>query len=196
MDADTVKRIFDPYFTTKGRLGTGLGLAMVYAIINRHSGEITVESEPGKGTVFTIKLPAIKESTAESNVSALSVLVVEDDDNFRAILHEIIKGLCDKVVMACDYAQASDLLSKHSFDLVITDLGLPDKDGWKVIDMVKSASPDCRIVPMTGWNKEIKKQDLASRGLTQVLKKPFTLEQVKDLISQVNVRKVDAGRIA
>jgi len=193
MDADTVKRIFDPYYTTKGRLGTGLGLAMVYAIINRHNGEITVESEPGIGTVFTIKLPAVIDSTA---VTKASVLIVEDDDNLRNVLYDITKSMCDKVMLAGDHAQASDLLSKHSFDLVITDLGLPDRDGWKIIDIVKSASPDCKIVPMTGWNKEIKKQDLVSRGLTQILKKPFSMEQVKDLISQVNVRKVDAGKIA
>jgi len=190
MSPQTVKRIFDPFFTTKERLGTGLGLTMVYSIVNRHGGEIVVDSQEGQGTSFKIKFPRY---TLEENIQPLNILVVEDDQNLRNVLFEIFVNRNAKVILASNYSEANDILAEHSFDMILTDLGLPDKDGWGIIDSVRSKSPECIIVPMTGWKKEIERKELISRGITQILQKPFTIEQVEELISNLEKRKINAG---
>ena len=193
MDAETAKRIFDPYFTTKGHLGIGLGLSMVYAIVNRHGGEVSVDSTPGEGTVFTIKLAEMKDSVTKTEVS---IMIVEDDGNLRSVLYDIFSEWSEDISLAESYSEASQFLSNKIFDLVLTDLGLPDQDGWKIADLIQSTSPDCFIVPMTGWNEEISKQELMSRGLTEILKKPFNIQQVENLLNKSAQRKVDAEKIA
>ena len=185
-----IKRIFDPFFTTKERLGTGLGLTMVYSIVSRHGGEIKVDSEEGRGTSFKIQFP---KYTLEENVQPLNILVVEDDHNLRNVLFEIFTNRNARVMMASNYGEASGILADHSFDMILTDLGLPDGDGWGIIDSVKSKSPDCTIVPMTGWKKEIERKELTARGITQVLQKPFTIEQVVELINNLEKRIVGAS---
>ncbi|MCP4582092.1 MAG: GAF domain-containing protein [candidate division Zixibacteria bacterium] len=189
MDSHTVKRIFDPFFTTKERLGTGLGLTMVYSIIESHNGDVEVESVKGEGTTFTIRLPYI---TKPGKTEAYQILVVEDDLNLRNVLNEVLTELNVDVTLAGTYKEAKEILANKSFDMVLTDLGLPDKDGWTIIDSVRSLSPDCFIVPMTGWKKEVEKEELYSRGLTQILKKPFNIDQIHELIVKLDKRKTNA----
>ncbi len=190
MSPQILKRIFDPFFTTKERLGTGLGLTMVYSIVSRHGGEIGVDSQEGRGTSFKIKFPrySLKEST-----QPLNILIVEDDQNLRNVLFEIFTNRNAKAIIAAGYAEASAILADRSFDMILTDLGLPDGDGWGIIDSVRSKSPDCIIVPMTGWKNEIERKELISRGITQILQKPFAIEQVEDLIYKLEKRKIGAG---
>jgi CheY-like chemotaxis protein len=193
MDSQTLEKIFTPFFTTKGRQGTGLGLSMVYSIIDGHDGQVKVESEKGKGTKFFINLPR-KELRAP--LSKLSILIVEDDANLKNVLSEYFIESGAKTATAETYGEAIEILKSNQFDIMITDLGLPDKDGWGLIDIVKSSMPQCYIIPMTGWNKEIDRKELVARGLTDLLLKPFTLEQVQELIDSYRKRKADVCSIA
>lgn len=190
MNYQTTQRIFDPFFTTKGRLGTGLGLAMVYGIIDRHRGEIKVESELGKGTLFTIRLPGLKPTGIRYRPD---ILVVEDDYNLRNALGDILKEMGLHVSLAGNYNEASELLAKNSFDIVLSDLGLHNKEGWEVIDFAKGVCPEALIVPMTGWDNDMDRKKLASRGLSEFLQKPFNISQVQSLIEKFSERKVNAS---
>jgi two-component system capsular synthesis sensor histidine kinase RcsC len=120
------------------------------------------------------------------------ILVVEDDLNLRNVITEVFSEYSAEVVLAGTYKEAAEFLATRKFDMVLTDLGLPDKDGWSIIDTVKDLSPDCFIVPMTGWKQEIEKEELYSRGISQVLKKPFNIEQIQELIEQLDKRKANA----
>lgn len=193
IDPQTLKKIFDPFFTTKHRLGTGLGLAMVYAIIDKHGGEIGVESRVGSGTTFTLKLP--RQGKPEI-AGSLSILIVEDDMNLRNVLSELFSELDIKIALAGTFHDASELLHKGKFDIILTDLGLPDKDGWGIVDLARSLAPESFIVPMTGWNKEIDKKELLSRGLMEILQKPFTIDRVYELIDIYNKRKAHVSNFA
>ncbi len=191
---DILSKIFDPFFTTKQRLGTGLGLAMVYSIIEGHSGSITVESESGRGTEFKITLPIANEAVVSES---FSILIVEDDVNLRNVLKEYFIELNADVMLAENYETAMMILNEHNFDIIFTDLGLPDKDGWGVIDSVKASSPDSYLIPMTGWNREIQSSEMLSRGITDILKKPFSLDDVYKIVQKFEYkRKSSANSIA
>ncbi|MCD6163258.1 MAG: hybrid sensor histidine kinase/response regulator [candidate division Zixibacteria bacterium] len=192
MNEQTVKMIFDPYYTTKGKMGTGLGLSIVYTIITRYKGEIIVNSAPGKGTTFQITIPCQQDAHTQAKIS---VLIVEDDVNLRNVLHDIIIEISGDVYTAGSYNEANRILMERPFDMVLTDLGLPDEDGWKVIDKAKYYSPDSLIIPMTGWQKEIDKEEITSRGLTEVLLKPFKIEQVQQLIQRAIIRYKNVLRV-
>jgi len=193
MDQQTLKKIFDPFFTTKSHLGTGLGLSMVYSIIDNHNGQINVESEPGKGSKFIIKLPRVVSKKTDAGPS---VLVVDDDENLRNVLYELFTEMNIPVKLAENYKNAILSLEKEKFDIILTDLGLPDKDGWGIIDAVKASMPDSIVIPMTGWNKESDRQEIASRGLNTVLLKPFTIDQVNEIINAYKKRKSNVGSFA
>lgn len=192
IDQKILKRIFDPFFTTKERLGTGLGLAMVYAIVDRHDGEISVDSSPGKGALFTIKFPRVD---ALSVTKRPAVLIVEDDPNLREAMNELIEELGGRAALAAGYAEAESLIKAESFDMVLTDLGLSGKSGWEVIDLVKAKLPNCLIVPMTGWQDDLNSQELRSKGLSEVLAKPFDINQVQQLFNKIKNREKDASRV-
>ena len=193
IDPKILKRIFDPFFTTKDRLGTGLGLAMVYAIIDRHDGEISVESMPGKGALFTINFPKLDAAAIGRRPK---VLVVEDDPNLREAMNELLEELGGEVSLTGSFAEAEALIGAVTFDLVFTDLGLPGKSGWDVIDRVREKAPDSLVVPMTGWQDDLSSRDLRSRGLDEVLAKPFDIGQVQKLFEIIKKREKDASRVA
>jgi signal transduction histidine kinase/CheY-like chemotaxis protein len=189
MASQTTPRIFDPFFTTKGNLGTGLGLAMVYGIINRHKGEIRVESEPGKGTVFIIKLPRLESTNIGYKTD---VLLVESDDNLRNDLSDFLKEMGLYVSIAENYYEANKILTTKSFDLILIDMGLHDREDWQEIDFAKNACPGALIVPMIGWDIDLDRKKLTSMGLLDVLQKPLDWHQLQSLIEKFSKRKVNA----
>jgi PAS domain S-box-containing protein len=136
MPEEVRERIFEPFYTTKGANGTGLGLAVSYSIIERHAGQISVESEPGKGTTFEIDLPAaVPEGVAAepepeaARTPTLSVLVIDDEQFVRETLSDMLAALDHEVAMAASGHEALEMLAAESFDLVFTDLSMPGMDG-------------------------------------------------------------------
>jgi hypothetical protein len=153
MDEVTLKRIFFPFFTTKGRQGTGMGLSVVYGIINRHRGEIDVTSKIGEGTTFTIILPisqqtspVIEDIPKPVQVAKARVLLVDDDENIRSVISDMLDLLGHQVMAAPCGEDALKLFQKHDFDLVITDLGMPGISGWDVVRACKEMRPHIPVI--------------------------------------------------
>lgn len=192
MTADVRARIFEPFYTTKGVDGTGLGLFVSYGIVERHNGIITVHSELGRGTTFTIDLPAAPHTTAnetiaEKNIETtapLSVLVVDDERFVRSTLAEIIGELGHTVMQAESGAAACELLERERFAVVFTDLSMPDMDGWEVARRVRSLQPAARTVLVTGYGLTVAPPDGEETIVTDILCKPFDFARVAELFNQ------------
>ena len=199
MDAETRVRIFDPFFTTKPVKGTGLGLSVAYGIITRHHGRIEVESEPSRGSVFSIWLPAALTRQAEpvavpdGPLPRLRVLAVDDEEPVLQVLGDLLVMLGQDVEIAQGGAAGIERYSPERFDVVFTDLGMPEVNGWDVVQAVKSRSPDTPVVIVTGWGAQIEGRALHARGVDHVIAKPFSLEDVRDVLLKVGVRPAQAA---
>ena len=211
MPAEVRERIFDPFFTTKGERGTGLGLSVSYSIIQRHGGDIEVTSEiagPQRGTTFLIALPEVETATLDETPASRQetidedvpppqedtfevdptglprILVIDDEENIRDILTDILETGGYEVVSAADGQSGLDLLGKARFDLVFTDLSLPGMSGYEVAEHVKKRFPKLPVGLVTGWGATLDTATIAERGIDLVLSKPFKFEQVLSLVQQ------------
>ena len=189
---DVRERIFEPFFTTKGAHGTGLGLAVSYGIIERHHGMISVESEIGYGTTFEIDLPAatpvetsVDICEEKPEVPALSVLVVDDEDFVRDTLAEMLAILNHKVVTARSGSEAMSALALTRFDLVFTDLSMPEMDGWEVAREIRRRWPGTSIVLVTGYGKQTTPAPSEKNLIDGVIGKPFDFTQVTETLATV-----------
>lgn len=186
------ERIFDPFFTTKGVQSTGLGLSVSYGIINRHRGTITVESNEGKGTSFTIIIPQSEvKISKEKKVKGppqkhkkASILVIEDEKDVRELLSDILINEGHKVEIAADGMQGIKLFKKKGFDLVFTDLGMPEMSGWQVAEEVKKINKMTPVALITGWKVQLNKPELKKSGVDLIIHKPFKLDQVLKLVQE------------
>src|SRR5205823_11386176 len=187
MGAEVRSHLFEPFFTTKepGK-GTGLGLATVYGIVEQSGGAIEVESEPGRGSAFTVALPALAESvpgardatTAPAAGSSGRVLLVEDEDLVRALVREVLERGGFSVLEASSAVEALEISrSEGEIDLLVTDLVLPGMSGTALSERIVSDRPGLRVLYTSGY------VDAALEAAGHVLEKPFTPE---DLLLKVN----------
>jgi signal transduction histidine kinase len=198
MDEETRRRCLEPFYTTKGERGTGLGLAMVYGMIQRHSAELEIDSEPGKGTtmrlIFTLSVP----DTAASGLvpvlvpppSPLRILLVDDDPILLQSLRDTLEGDGHSITAASGGqagidAFAAALASGAPFDAVVTDLGMPYVDGRKVAAMVRAASPTVPIVMLTGWGQRLVADDEVPPHVDRVLNKPPRLAELRVILAEL-----------
>lgn len=196
MPEEVRERIFEPFYTTKGMQGTGLGLAVSYGIIERHGGQISVESEIGKGTTFEIDLPLVEtsqivagERAEQVETPSLSILVVDDEDFVRQTLGEMLTVLSHQVVMADSGSAAIRALGNQHFDLVFTDLSMPEMDGWEVAREVRRRWPEILIVLVTGYGKGTEPPSGEQTLIDGVIGKPFDFDQVTETITQVTSKQ-------
>ena len=189
--------IFDPFFTTKGPQGTGLGLSVVYAIVERHSGRIEVTSAPGHGTTFTLRLrratadPARPGPVQAAPSSACRILVIDDDPLVRETVGTLLRTAGHTVTEAAGGAEAVERLGQEPLDLVLTDLGMPGLTGWDVAREVKARYPDLPVILLTGWGEQAACDHEGGRP-TQVdliLSKPVTLEELLRAVAKLTSRK-------
>jgi PAS domain S-box-containing protein len=203
MTDEIQQRIFEPFFTTKGTRGYGMGLSVTYGIIERHGGEIHVQSEPGQGSTFTIRLPIKREVTddvgedvapfGQWNARTASVLVVDDEAPIRALLADLLRARGHKVLMAEDGLAGLRAVEGSRFDLVITDISMPGVDGWAVVTEVRRRWPDTKLVIVTGYGGLV---DQVVRGnetdlVDALISKPFNLAEID---STINDLLLDAQR--
>jgi CheY-like chemotaxis protein len=188
--SDSVRRrIFEPFFSTKGPSGTGLGLAMVYGIVSRHGGEILVSSTEGAGSTFTIRLPAGRVTPARGpreslpGAESVRVLVIDDEPFVRETLGDILRQQHHDVVVADDGASGLARFREGTFDLVMTDLAMPGMSGWQVAQAVKAARPKVPVVLVTGWGVEVQADELHTHGVDRVMTKPFRFEDVQEVVA-------------
>jgi CheY-like chemotaxis protein/anti-sigma regulatory factor (Ser/Thr protein kinase) len=192
MPDDVRERIFEPFFSTKGAQGTGLGLAVSYSIIERHGGLLKVESEVERGTTFTIDLPAaerdapVAEDKSHSfETPPLSILVIDDEPAVRETLAEVLTAMKHQVVMAGGGNEALQKLSSRKFDLILTDLAMPEMDGWEAARRIRSRSPEIKIIMVTGYGNNATPPPGEERLVNAIIGKPFDFSLVGQTIAQV-----------
>jgi signal transduction histidine kinase/ActR/RegA family two-component response regulator len=197
MDEETRRRCLEPFFTTKGERGNGLGLAMVYGMVRRHSAELEIDSTLHQGTIMRITFPATRAEAAAmptgthaAVVRPLSILIVDDDplvlESLRATLQSD-----GHAVTAADGGQAGiDSFTQARergarFDVVITDLGMPHVDGRRVASAVKATSPKTPVILLTGWGQRLVDDGDIPTHVDHVLNKPPKLRDLRAALSHV-----------
>ncbi len=184
------ERCLEPFFTTKGEGGTGLGLAVVYGIIQRHGGTIEIASEKGTGTTFAIHLPATTDAkgTAAPGVERLDrtlrVLIVDDQDIICELLAEHLTSDGHTTTSAADGHQALELFRTGQFDLVITDQSMPLMNGIQLGGAIKAISPATPVVLLTGFGDEMLALGGQPPGVDLVLGKPVSLADLRRAVFQ------------
>ncbi len=190
MTDDVKARIFDPFFTTKGVKGTGLGMSVSYGIIKAHRGEIQVESNPGQGTTMVIRLPIpsrmrpVPQAKRMASSRPGRILIIDDDRMVRDLLSDILQSGGHTVVPAAGGREGVRLFRQGTFDLVLTDLGMPDFSGWEVAAAVKTIASRTPVVLVTGWGLTLDRAKLKAAGVDLVLSKPFQYPDVISLVAE------------
>jgi PAS domain S-box-containing protein len=185
MPEDVRQKIYEPFFSTKGAHGTGLGLSVSYSIIERHSGSIAVDSEPGNGTTFIIELPAAMAQTPSddlavttSDAPSLRILVVDDEQPVRETLAEMLLAVHHRVELAGSGQEAVEKMRTGEFDFVFTDLAMPEMDGWETARLIRKDWPNIRIVMVTGYGPATAPPAGEENLVDAVIGKPFDFAQV------------------
>lgn len=189
MDEATRDRIFEPFFTTKemGR-GTGLGLASVYGIIKNHDGFIDVKSEKGRGTTFTVYLPAVSLEMAVKEIpergkivmGTETILLVDDEDMILGVGSETLKKLGYTVIIARNGKEAVDIVrdAPDRFDLIILDMIMPEMGGGEALKIIKSIKPDAKILLASGYSLHATANEIINEGSGGFIQKPFSIEDL------------------
>ena len=168
IDQSIINQIFEPFFSTKGEQGTGLGLATVYGIVKQHNGNIWVYSEPGQGTTFKVYLPVIKGASSSIEpekkpvvITELrgneAILIVEDNDMVRHLAFEILKPLGYSILTAKNATEALTISASsiQPVDLVLTDVIMPDMDGKTMFNQLTNYFPKAEVLYMSGYTNEV-----------------------------------------
>lgn len=203
MSAETVRRAFEPFFTTKGIGGTGLGIPIAEQIVKAHGGTIELQSAPGHGTVFDIRLPLMTEAAFGSNAPSDAgpdtfkgrVLIVEDDATVAAGLKALLEHEGAEVAVVSTGQAALAALHETSADAIVLDVGLPDIDGVALYRLIASVHPDLPVVFSTGHGDESKIRDILLRPNVRFLLKPYPAEALLQALSEITTpRTGDASR--
>jgi CheY-like chemotaxis protein len=188
MTEEVRQRCLEPFFTTKGERGTGLGLAMAFGIVRRHEGTLAIESEPGLGTTFRLTLPcqhAANPAQDEARLTldrSLRVLVVDDEANTREVVSGYLRGDGHRVKTAVDGKEALAYVMTEDFDLVITDHGMPGMDGMQLAGAVRRVDATKSVILLTGFALGTEQQP---SSIDFVLKKPLVPEELRSALRQL-----------
>ncbi len=202
MDEKSIERIFEPFYTTRPMgEGTGLGLASVFGIIKKHKGIITVDSQVGRGTTFSIYLPAArilqrpKEAEKPRVISSGkrpekgsgTILVVDDEEYILNADKAMLNELGYEVLLANGGKEALRVFdeNKDRINLLILDLIMPDLSGEIVYDRIKSLRPDIRVILSSGYSIEGQAESILKRGCDGFIQKPYNLNQLADKIKRI-----------
>ncbi len=200
MTEEQKRKCLEPFYTTKGEKGTGLGLAAVFGVVKRHEGTLEIESLEGKGTSVRLLFPMRNAERVEPNtvdehiqISLLRILCVDDDKAVREALAEILESDGHSVRTYADGKEALEAFragieEKTGFDLVITDLGMPHMDGKELARHIKKASPSTPVILLSGWGNYMNLSREAPKNIDCVLGKPPRIgklrEAMRHLLSQ------------
>jgi signal transduction histidine kinase len=211
MSASVRRRALDPFFTTKGSRKKGLGLSLAYGLVKRHGGRLELDSQlgVGEGSCVRVRLPtapaveapaerpsgARRAFAAPASAGPRRVLLVEDDPDNREAMASLLALGGFEVTSADCGAAGVRAFADGAFDVVLTDLGLPDMDGWQVATEIKQAAPAMPIALITGWGLNLDRDEIRRRGVDLLVKKPLDprafLGQIENLL-QAGARKPSA----
>lgn len=205
IEQQNLGRIFEPFWTTKGTEGTGMGLSSSFGIVKRHGGEISVESEVGTGTTFTVTLPHARKKISGSEVASgsevlpnLRILVVDDIESVAAMLADGLRKLDQTVVTVLSGQDAITLFKKSYVDAVICDLAMPEINGRQVTAAIKRiceerGSRKPVIVLLTGWGGRFDHEEsLPESGIDLILEKPVEVRDMLRSIVKVHKKRSDS----
>jgi nitrogen-specific signal transduction histidine kinase len=191
MPKDILRKIFDPYFTTKQE-GSGLGLAIIYSIIEKHNGYIKVESEPGKGTIFEVFIPADTDSYKNEiakkdhvelfGLKGKNILIMDDDKDIRELGRDIFEIFGCHVALASNGEEAIKSFKEQQYDFVILDLTI--RGGMGGADTVKEIlkiDKNAKVFVSSGYYSDPIMSDYKKYGFVGVLQKPWKIEDIKDI---------------
>ncbi|MCS7078843.1 MAG: GAF domain-containing protein [Chloracidobacterium sp.] len=193
MTEETKQRLFDPFYTTKGLQGTGLGLSVSHNIVSRHKGRIEVESELGRGTTFTLTFPLaprsltqelLPDATTLTPPRRLRILIVDDERPVAETISDIIGLLGHTAHIETNPFQALRRLREEAFDALFVDLGMPDMNGWQLIAEARRIAPNLPITLVTGWANTIRPADLQAQQV-RVMAKPVDIGVVERTLSEI-----------
>jgi len=195
MDEETVKRIFEPFFTTKEKgKGTGLGLAMVYGVVQRHGGTVRVSSEPGKGSTFKIYIPASgKPETEENGKKRImrgrneAILVVDDEEIARSLAKDALESCGYRVLLAENGVEAIDIYQENndSLGLVILDMVMPKMGGRDTFLKLKELNGEVKAILVTGYRRNEEANEIMRNGAKAFIQKPFQLDELLSKVRKV-----------
>lgn len=197
MDEETRRRCLEPFFSTKGSRGTGLGLAMVYGIMQRHGGELEIVSAPGQGTRISLIFPvtevavtSVAPMLSRDVLPALRLLIIDDDPLLVKSLRDTLERDGHEVVSANDGQDGINIFLAtigrgENFAAVITDLGMPYVDGSKVASTIKRHSPVTPVILLTGWGRRLAADDEMPPHVDRVLSKPPKMRELRQALQQL-----------
>lgn len=193
MDEETCRRCLEPFYSTKGKKGTGLGLAIVFGAMERHNGQVQIQSKVGEGTAIRLIFPRLDtEPTVEASQAVvappglrpLRILYIDDEPSVCELVQEILGADGHTTDLAASGQVGLDAFhaaaeAGEPYDAVITDLGMPHLDGREVARIIKSGSPETPVILLTAWAKEVKTQQGAPEGVDAILRKPPKAEELR-----------------
>ena len=185
MPEEVKQRALEPFFSTKPKdKGTGLGLATVYGIVTQAGGHLTLESEPGRGTVVTVSLPAAAEparATTPHDVGGETILVVEDEDGVRDVARRILSRDGYSVLAARNGADALGAAESHEaeIDLLLTDVVMPEMSGAQLADRMERVQPELKVLYTSGYTSDARVLEGVLEGDVPFLQKPFSADQLR-----------------
>lgn len=191
MSEEIRQRCLEPFFTTKGERGTGMGLPMVHATVQRHQGTLNIESDPDEGTTFIIKLPISstvghdrEETQSIPPTGALRVLVADDEPTVREVVSGYLTRDGHSVEIAKNGREALDKFTQGKFDLVITDRAMPEMSGDQLAASIRTIAPK-PVILLTGFAEMMRTRGEHPAGVSLILKKPVTLNGLREAVSKV-----------
>lgn len=192
MTREVANQCLEPFFTTKGQKGTGMGLAMVHGVVKRHKGMLEINSEPGRGTTITMRIPLLEESSGDAfepscgnqTSRCLKVLAVDDDEHARKLIAEYLEFDGHQPIVA-DGPTSAAAFDREEPDLVITDLSMPETSGRELAEHVKASGRPVPVIMISGFAHLLAAEDKKPEGVDLILGKPFTQDELRDAIERL-----------
>ncbi|HEY7676187.1 MAG TPA: GAF domain-containing protein, partial [Candidatus Methylomirabilis sp.] len=192
MPAEVHRRAFEPFFSTKGTRGSGLGLAMVYGTAQRHGGEVLLESQEGKGTTVHLRLPISAPPPAQGTEAAPvpaarpgRIVLVDDEEVLAQNLAELLRLHHHDVAAFTDPGMALEHLAGQPADLLFTDLGMPELSGWEVARRARILRGDLPVILVTGWGDQIDPARVQEHLIHEVVTKPYRAEEILRVLAEL-----------